>query len=138
MSNNVGKNVFPITERQDKLIRHQKTSKFSKGEFAIANFLKENNVSFYRNFFFKEFTVNKKLKLLFFDFYLIYYNACIEFDGEQHYTRTFNGIKMKNSEANDFMKNAFCKKNNIPLLRIKYNQFDNIESIICSFFDKYL
>lgn len=112
--------------------------KFSKAELVIANFLKDNGVEFYSEFFFKEMMVNGKAKVLFFDFYIPEHNICIEFDGEQHYTGTFNGKKIQNQAANDFMKSAFCKKKGINLIRIKYTDFENIEKIICEKFDKIL
>ena len=59
---------------------------------------------------------------------------CIEFDGEQHYLKN----KTENEKVNDFLKNAYCAKNKIPFLRIKYDEFDNIENILCKFFDRVL
>lgn len=128
-----------ITERQDKLIGMRKRgAKFSKAELIIANFLKDNGVEFYSEFFFKEMTVKGKAKVLFFDFYMPDLNIAIEFDGEQHYTGKFNGKKMINQATNDFLKSAFCKKKKINLIRIKYTDFENIEKIICEKFDKIL
>lgn len=34
---------------------------------------------------------------------------------------------------NDQLKNKYCKKNDIPLLRIKYTEKDKIEEILSSF-----
>lgn len=63
------------------------------------------------------------------------YNLVIEFDGQQHYTKEFMGKKLPNITENDFLKNAFCKKKGIHLLRIKYTDINNIDSIICAKFD---
>jgi very-short-patch-repair endonuclease len=126
-----------MTNREDKLIRQNKKARLSKGEVAVAKFLMGNNVFFYRNFFFKELNVTKKWKLLFFDFYLPKEKVCIEFDGIQHYTREYMGKKMENGARNDFYKNAFCLKKGIKLLRIKYTDIDNVDEIICKWFDKH-
>ena len=57
----------------------------------------------------------------------------IEFDGEQHF-RWIKGMMIKENYENlrihDKLKNEYCKNNNIKLLRIKYDQFDNIEEIL--------
>lgn len=125
------------TAEESKLISKRKTSYLSEGERIVANFLKDNGIEFFREFFFKELKVRGKSRLFFFDFYLPEYNICIEFDGIQHYTKRFYGKKLINQETNDFLKSAFLKKKNIRLLRIKYDQIENIESIICKFFDKH-
>ena len=94
----------------------------SKGERIIKNYLKENNVSFKRQKTFDDCKYKYTLK---FDFYLLDYNICIEYDGEQHFKsveyfggiNTFNDIKIK-----DKIKNDYCKNNNIKIVRIKYNE----------------
>lgn len=97
----------------------------SKGERLIRKYLEENNVEFvtqkpFHNLFYKD-----SLHPLKFDFYLPYYNLCIEYQGEQHYRpiETFGGFEafIKGQER-DNMKREFCKSNNINLLEIKYNQ----------------
>ena len=65
-----------------------------------------------------------------FDFYLPDYNLCIEYDGEQHnkiikYWGDFDGLKDRQKKDN--IKNDFCKKNNIKLIRISYLEKDKIE-----------
>lgn len=126
-----------ITTDDKRLIEKRKGSRFSSGELVIANFCKENGIEFFKEWFFKELKVRGKLKLLFFDFYLPEYNLCIEFDGIQHYNKEFFGKKLVNQERNDFLKSAFLKSKNIKLLRIKYDQIENVESIICQYFDKH-
>lgn len=79
-------------------------------------------------------------KKLFFDFYLPDYNICIEYDGQQHFNPIcFGGKKYKdlsiktfeNTIKRDSIKNIFCEKNNIKLLRISYK--DSIEESIKRF-----
>lgn len=102
----------------------------SKGEELIENILKENNISYEKEKKFKECFNNDKLR---FDFYLPNKNTCIEFDGIQHFkpVNIFGGIKQfRKQQINDKIKNDYCKSNNIKLLRIRYDQFDNIKNII--------
>lgn len=118
------------------IIGLRKRSKPSRGEYRILSFLRENGVEYYREFFFKDFVVNGKRRILFYDFYLPDYRLCIEFDGEQHYTGVFSGRKIEGLQYRDFLKTAFCKSMGIKLLRIKYDQIGDIEGIICRYFDK--
>ena len=77
--------------------------------------------------------------LLSYDFYIPKYNFLIEYDGEFHYKaiRKYKNEPMKDAEErfkkqqiHDQLKNEYCKKHNIKLLRIPYWDFDNIESIL--------
>lgn len=108
--------------------------KKSKGENKIKKFLEENEINYE---FQKKFKDCRDKKVLPFDFYLPDYNMCIEYQGEQHY---ISGIKyfinftkskekaiekLKLLQKHDKIKKKYCKKNNIKLLEIKYNE--NIE-----------
>ena len=49
----------------------------------------------------------------------------------------FDGEKgLKETQFRDEIKNKYCKDNNIPLLRIPYNEINNIEIILDDFIDK--
>ena len=68
-----------------------------------------------------------------FDFYLPDYNLLIEYDGMQHFEPIdfFGGKEhFLYRKQNDNIKNQYCKENNMPLLRIPYWEFDNIEQIL--------
>ena len=54
----------------------------------------------------------------------------IEYDGEFHYKKIFKNDGYENLKIHDKLKNQYCKKHNIKLLRIPYWDFDNIEEII--------
>jgi hypothetical protein len=90
----------------------------SKGEKIIRLFLTKNNINFRMQ---KIFNNCCNIKPLPFDFYLPDYNICIEYDGEQHFKIKENWggkdgfIKIKN---NDKIKDSYCDKNNIKLIRI--------------------
>jgi len=71
-----------------------------------------------------------------FDFYLVDFNCCVEFDGSHHF-RVINfwtgGSDYTSTVRNDNIKNEYCKNNNIKLLRIKYTKINQIELILTRF-----
>jgi very-short-patch-repair endonuclease len=94
----------------------------SKGEKEIALILEEMKIKYYREFSFKECSYKD---ILYFDFYLPELNILIEYDGEQHYKpiKYLGGEeRYLEQKKKDEIKNNFCFKNNITLLRIKYNE----------------
>jgi hypothetical protein len=106
--------------------------KESKGEKIISIILKEKNIEYIRQ---KTFNECKYKELLKYDFYLPYYDICIEFDGRQHFEsfEYFGGEKgFILTQKRDKIKNDYCKKNNIKLFRILYNENikNSLENII--------
>lgn len=107
----------------------------SKGENKIREWLELNNISNISQHAFKN---CKNIDVLFFDFYIPCYNLLVEYDGEQHYRPVnFGGISdesalenFRYTQHNDNIKTQYCKDNDIPLLRIPYWDFDNIEQIL--------
>lgn len=112
--------------------------KKSKGEAAIEDFLKNNNISFTTE---KTFPTLLSVKnwYLRFDFYLPTYNILIEFDGEQHFNPRYFSKDNKEKiledfhtlQKNDQIKNEWCLSNNYKLIRFNYkelrgNYFDKI------------
>lgn len=109
---------------------------YAKGEAKIKNFLDKRRINYKKEKTFKECRHKKALR---FDFYLPDYNCCIEFDGKQHYevVNYFGGEKgYIERKRNDSIKNEYCKKNNISLLRIPYFKFNDVENILNDFLDK--
>ena len=95
--------------------------KASYGEKMIRNFLDENNVLYEEQ---KKFEDCKNKLPLPFDFFLPEYNTCIEFQGIQHFkpVKHFGGNKaFLEQKERDEIKKEYCKKNNIPLIEITYN-----------------
>lgn len=121
-----------IKRNSEKILNYRKGCNQSKGEKSISKFLNDNQIVFKREYYFKGLYNYNKTQLLYFDFYVHEFNLCIEYDGEQHYSND----KTDNQKANDFLKNAYCAKNNINFLRIKYTEFSNIETLICQKIDK--
>jgi Zn finger protein HypA/HybF involved in hydrogenase expression len=98
----------------------------SKGEKLINKILVQNNIELIRQKRFIDCTNQLKgrsCNQLPFDFYLPNLNTCIEYDGEQHFKPVirFGGedgfIRVQKS---DKLKNQYCKKNGIKLIRIPY------------------
>jgi hypothetical protein len=105
----------------------------SIGEMEIKKYLNRNDISFIPQ---KKFSDCKHIKHLLFDFYIPEHNICIEFQGLQHY-KVINywggeeGLKIR--KLRDKIKMEYCKKNNIPLIIIKYN--DDIDDLLNNYFN---
>ncbi len=126
------------------------TKKYSSSVLKIKSILDENKVIYKQEVGFEK-CVDKKM--LYFDFAIyedIQMNnliGLIEFDGSQHFfaSSLYSDSKISSIEVlhrtqrHDQIKNNFCKKYAIPLLRIKYSQ-ENIEELVLDFlnnFDNY-
>lgn len=121
-----------IIRKSEQITNYRKHAKKSSGERKIAQFLQSQLIEFSREWYFKGLYNYAKSNLLYFDFYIPEFNLCIEYDGQQHYRKD----KTESEKFNDFLKNAYCKKNGINFLRIKYTDFDNIERLICKKIDE--
>lgn len=96
----------------------------SKNERFIKKELEHHNIQFESQKTFDGCIYKRKLK---FDFYLTEHNICIEYDGEQYdtmYRFEKDDKRLKIRQLRDKIKTDYCLKNNIKLIRIKYN--DNI------------
>lgn len=103
----------------------------SKGEQKIIDTLQNMQISFVTQKTFEGCInpdTNKKLR---FDFYLPDYNCCIEYDGEQHFYYTNYGWNTKKQYEKtiylDNIKQKYCERNNIFLIRIPYTDYDKID-----------
>ena len=99
----------------------------SKGEEIIAKILRDNNIIFeqekkFNNFIYKD--SNRKAQ---FDFF-VNNKYIIEFDGKQHFNiGGWNDNKaLEKNFKHDKLKNEYCLKNNIPLIRIPYTHLKKI------------
>jgi hypothetical protein len=102
----------------------------SKGEKEIAKFLDKFNFFYERQ---KKFHDCRNTFELPFDFYLPSIRTAIEFDGKQHYypVEHFGGLKAYESLIiNDKIKNDYCEDNYINLIRIRYDQMNDIYRIL--------
>jgi hypothetical protein len=102
----------------------------SLGSKYIRKFLCENNINFKTE---KTFLNCRNKGLLRFDYYLTDLNICIEYDGSQHFypKEKFGGQEaFDNRKINDFIKDNYCRANNIHLIRIPYIRLKYIENIL--------
>ena len=104
----------------------------SVGELKINNILKENNINFKREYTFPDLLGDGGGRLRF-DFGILNQNDelqyLIEFDGIQHFqTECFGMDKEKFDilKKYDKIKNEYCKKNNIILIRIPYTKLKSL------------
>ena len=97
---------------------------YSIGENNIIKILQNNNIDFIKEFIFKDLP-NRR-----YDFYLPQFNRLIEFDGEQHFHFKNNWNNTEEeflaSQKRDQEKNKYALHNQIPLVRIPYNERNNI------------
>ncbi|MGJ7912619.1 hypothetical protein [Neobacillus sp. LXY-1] len=105
---------------------------FSKGEQRVWDWLKANSLNHKRQHLMDG---CKDEIALSFDFG-VFVNGetiLIEFDGKQHFEPIdyFGGEeRFKLQVRHDKIKNKYCEKHTVKLIRIKYTEFDNIESIL--------
>lgn len=102
----------------------------SKGEKKIKNILLDKNIKFIRQ---KRFDDCRDVLPLAFDFYLPQHSMLIEFDGRQHFEpiNHWGGVEVFNKVKNrDSIKEKYARTNNIKLIRIKYDQISEIDSIL--------
>ncbi|OFX38698.1 MAG: hypothetical protein A2X08_13065, partial [Bacteroidetes bacterium GWA2_32_17] len=111
--------------------------RISKGENRVESFLKNRQIKYKVQYFFKDCRDRRKLS---FDF-AIFINdkvGLIEYQGIQHYEQigfggdTTNSVFEK-SIRRDLVKADYAKTKEIPLLLISYTEFDKIENIIEKF-----
>ena len=109
-----------------------------KGEIAIRNFLTECKIEFEEQ---KKFDDCKDKLRLPFDFYVPIFNLCIEFDGEGHFKPIKRSKKMTDEQAeenlnyvqrHDKIKNDYCEKNKINLLRL--NNLKTVNEELAEYF----
>ena len=98
----------------------------SKGEALIKNILDENNYIFKTQYQFLDCSTENE-KPCKFDFAIFENNkikCLIEYDGIQHFDNSIWGLEK--NQLRDKIKNDYCIKNNIPLIRIPYTDYNKI------------
>ncbi len=103
----------------------------SKGEQSIKKYLNTKEIGHIEEHTFPDCVHKRRLR---FDFYLPSYNACIEYDGKQHFEAVaiFGGVEaLHKTQIRDNIKTEYCLKKGIWLLRIAYNE--NIEKKLDEF-----
>jgi very-short-patch-repair endonuclease len=103
----------------------------------VENWLSEHGIDYIKE---KRFEDCRDIKPMPFDFYLPQKNICIEFDGRQHFKPAyFGGVDDKKAKEHleyikrhDKMKNNYCLRKNIKLIRIPYFKESEIDNILKS------
>ena len=106
-----------------------------KGPRVIKDLLNKYNISYDTEYRFNDCVHQKSLP---FDFVIFNSNKTIknliEYDGEQHskFIPYFHGDEegFKLQQLRDNIKTEYCKTHNIPLIRIPYTEYNNIENIL--------
>lgn len=93
----------------------------SHGNIKIAQLLDDNNIPYERE---KRFDTCKDKTYLPFDFY-INNKYLIEYDGKQHFDED-SFFDYEGTHKRDLIKTAWCKENNIPLIRIPYTHYNDL------------
>lgn len=106
--------------------------KSSFAELQIEKILKENNISFKREYSFPDLLSENNIPLRF-DFAIFddqeKLQYLIEYDGEQHFLNKTDNIwtdDLNKRQNRDNIKNQYCLKNNINLYRIPYWEKNNL------------
>jgi len=102
--------------------------KESKGEREISQWLSVNLISFESQ---TPIRYKREKSPLFLDFYV--QGVAIEYDGEYHYKpkQHAGGEEgLRHRQHLDRIKDKYCADNGIPLIRIPYWDFDNIDAIL--------
>lgn len=101
------------------------------GEKVISDYLKEKKIPHKFQYIYYYDKTNKRKKLIF-DFLVKFNNKIyiIEYDGIFHFEPRYGIDKFKKQQRLDKMKDDFCVKNNIEMIRIPYTEFNNINTIL--------
>lgn len=114
----------------------------SRGEMYIRSYLENNNIKFKTQYWFED---CRYILPLPFDFAIFNEDDTIKFliehQGQQHFQPVrFGGISDQRAANNlnivntrDVIKDEYCIKNSIPLLKINYDEISNIPELIESF-----
>lgn len=113
------------------------SSRVSSGERAVSDWLVSRGFRFEREKTFPGCRIGSRP--LRFDFYLPDENLCIEYDGQGHFQIVnYSGAGTEehltrvlwDTQERDLAKDRFCADNGIRILRISYDEFDQIPEIL--------
>lgn len=126
--------VAPIERVSNGITSSCGCKNISHGEEKIINILTEANIQFCYQHIFDDCRNPETDRPLRFDFYLPDYNCCIEYDGQQHFLKYVKGRcsgwnsleNYQQCHKRDGIKDAYCRYNNIQLIRIPYYDFNKL------------
>ena len=100
--------------------------RMSRGEYKISQLLKEYNIPFIQEYTFDTCINPKTNRKLRFDFY-VDNKYLIEYNGKQHYTQESGWDEpIEDIQFRDQIKIQWAYENNIPLIIIPYEKYDNL------------
>ena len=106
----------------------------SKGNFLLASILRNKGIEYKTEYYVDLSNTDYNVSYLSFDIYLPKYNVAIEYDGEQHFipqsfgdTKISAELKLETTQLHDKIKNEYCIKHNIPLIRIPYTHYEDLK-----------
>ena len=105
----------------------------SLGRKTIENYLLDKKIEFIPEYSFENCKGQSNKRNLLFDFYIPEKNLIIEYDGEFHYINKMENQRFNEQQANDKIKDEYCRINNINLLRIPYWYLNKITSTLHKF-----
>lgn len=97
-------------------------SNISKGNVKIADILDQANIFYEIQ---KKFSTCKDIKELPFDFF-VNNEYLIEYDGQHHFKKD-SIFNYEYTHKHDLLKSQWCKRNNIPLIRIPYTHYKDLK-----------
>lgn len=97
----------------------------SLGEQRISELLRDAQIPFVKEEIFEP-SGSSAGGSLRFDFY-VDNKYVIEYDGKQHYQEGWNGDTLKEVQRRDTEKNTYCFNNGIPIIRIPYTHYPDLE-----------
>lgn len=116
---------------------YYKGNRVSKGEQKVAEVLDKYKINFIREHSFADLVSNKNKRLRF-DFFIPDYNLIIEVQGHHHYNpvNKYNRAKKVHEQTvlHDHLKQKYCLRRKIRLLRIPYTEIDRVEEIVHTLF----
>lgn len=114
------------------------SGRISSGEKAVATWLEENGFAYEREKTFPGCQGPYRQRYRF-DFYIPEKNLCIEYDGQGHFKVVNYSGKLGqetltrtlwDTQERDFLKDQFCAENGIDLIRISYDEINDIPEIL--------
>lgn len=100
----------------------------SKGENIIEDYLNKKGMEFEKNYRPQEFK-DSDVRMSY-DFFIKEINTLIEYDGKQHFSnKNINRFSLS-LVHNDLFKDKFAKENGYKLIRISYEEFNNLTDIL--------
>jgi hypothetical protein len=109
----------------------------TKGEQKIKELLIKSGINYSIEYRYEDLR-GIKGKYLRFDFAILNFERTpkllIEYDGEFHFGKLYNGDDYENLRIHDIKKDDYCKTNKIPLIRIPFSEYENLETILANVF----